>query len=73
MNDLSMSGRRWETSNTSALIPGDVFSLTRNKDQDVVPCDCLLMRGSAVLNEATLTGKKRRSFPTYFFFFQFIA
>lgn len=57
-----MPGHRWETSNTSSLIPGDVFSLTRSKDQDVVPCDCLLMRGSAVVNEATLTGKEPEAF-----------
>jgi len=54
-------GREWLEINTEQLVPGDLFSLTGgNKevaDSDIVPCDCLLLRGSAVLNEATLTGE----------------
>lgn len=48
---------RWQASTTQELLPGDLFSLRRSKKHDTVPCDCLLVRGSAVLNEATLTGE----------------
>lgn len=48
---------RWLTSTSEDLLPGDLFSLRRSKRNDTVPCDCLLVRGSAVLNEATLTGE----------------
>lgn len=48
---------RWQTTTTEELLPGDLFSLRRTKRNDTVPCDCMLIRGSAVLNEATLTGE----------------
>ncbi|CAM9468711.1 unnamed protein product, partial [Choristocarpus tenellus] len=48
---------RWQSSTTEDLLPGDLFSLKRSKKHDTVPCDCLLIRGSAVLNEANLTGE----------------
>lgn len=53
----SLWGLRWKSTTTEELLPGDVFSLRRSKRNDIVPCDCLLIRGSAVLNEATLTGE----------------
>eukprot|EP00752_Nemacystus_decipiens_P010629 g9467.t1 len=48
---------RWQASTTEELLPGDLFSLRRTKKHDTVPCDCMLVNGSAVLNEATLTGE----------------
>ncbi|CAB1105130.1 unnamed protein product [Ectocarpus sp. CCAP 1310/34] len=48
---------RWQSSTTEELLPGDLFSLRRSKKHDTVPCDCMLVHGSAVLNEATLTGE----------------
>jgi hypothetical protein len=37
---------------------GDVFSLTKSPKDDVIPCDALIISGSAVVNEATLTGER---------------
>lgn len=54
---ISANFFRWQSSTTEELLPGDLFSLRRSKRNDIVPCDCLLVRGSAVLNEATLTGE----------------
>lgn len=57
---------RWERVDTTALLPGDILSLTRVKPEkankateggDIVPADLLLLRGSAVVNEASLTGE----------------
>ena len=42
------------------LVPGDVIALStqsRRKDPIPVPCDCLLLSGSAVVSEAMLTGE----------------
>lgn len=41
------------------LLPGDLISLTRalGNDTTLVPADCLLLRGTAVVNESTLTGE----------------
>lgn len=53
--------KKWIDATTIDLVPGDLFSmpslLKDVPDSDIVPCDCLLMSGSAVLNEATLTGE----------------
>ena len=58
---------QWELVESCDLLPGDIVSLTRQKvhadgktdfeDGDVVPADLLLLRGSAVVNEASLTGE----------------
>ncbi|KAG3190212.1 Manganese-transporting ATPase 4 [Phytophthora cactorum] len=52
--------KTWKKMNSDLLVPGDVISVKRETvgDHDnMVPCDCLLLDGSAVLNEATLTGE----------------
>ncbi|KAG6619896.1 P-type ATPase (P-ATPase) Superfamily [Phytophthora cinnamomi] len=52
--------KTWKKVNSDMLVPGDVISVKRETDGDhdnMVPCDCLLLDGSAVLNEATLTGE----------------
>lgn len=46
----------WIETSTEELVPGDLFSLVTTHG-DIVPCDALLIRGSAVLNEASLTGE----------------
>jgi cation-transporting ATPase 13A1 len=46
----------WRESSTEELLPGDLFSLKKEKD-DVIPCDALILRGGIVVNEATLTGE----------------
>jgi len=38
------------------LIPGDIIRLPLDS-HDSVPCDCLLLRGSCLVNEAMLTGE----------------
>ena len=44
---------------STSLLPGDIVSLRREAGADapVVPADCLLLRGRAVVNESTLTGE----------------
>ncbi|KAF4317561.1 hypothetical protein BBO99_00003284 [Phytophthora kernoviae] len=52
--------KTWKKLDSDLLVPGDIISLKRETDGDhdnMVPCDCLLLDGSAVLNEATLTGE----------------
>lgn len=40
---------------SSTLVPGDVFELP--EDGKNVPCDCILLTGSVIVNEAMLTGE----------------
>lgn len=47
----------WKTVSTEELLPGDLFSLTKYAKDDVIPCDALIVRGGAVVNEASLTGE----------------
>lgn len=61
---------KWQERPIEELLPGDIMSLTAKKHEKeeehdakaakehlVVPCDCLLLNGSAIVNEATLTGE----------------
>ena len=52
-------GNKWEKIMTDDLYPGDVILLSRDgtKKKQNVPCDLLLLSGSAVVNEAILTGE----------------
>jgi cation-transporting ATPase 13A1 len=50
---------KWEKIMTTDLYPGDIILIRRQKDKKKqnVPCDLLLLSGSAVVNEAILTGE----------------
>ncbi|KAJ0406574.1 hypothetical protein P43SY_004463 [Pythium insidiosum] len=52
---------KWSSLSSDMLVPGDIISIKRETEGDnpdnSVPCDCLLLEGSAVMNEATLTGE----------------
>eukprot|EP00053_Salpingoeca_punica_P019510 m.197814 g.197814 ORF g.197814 m.197814 type:complete len:1363 (+) comp17670_c0_seq2:1993-6081(+) len=56
---LTFRGGVWRALKAEQLVPGDLVSLSRETgpDSDIIPCDCLLIRGNAVVNEATLTGE----------------
>ena len=49
----------WTAVSTDELLPGDIISLSAaaGDDEPIVPCDCLILAGSAVSNEASLTGE----------------
>jgi cation-transporting ATPase 13A1 len=49
---------RWEARGSYALVPGDVVALAHRRSEPVpCPADLLLLAGSAVVNEAMLTGE----------------
>lgn len=50
--------KKWIPITSFELLPGDIVSITRGSDSShVVPCDMLILSGSAVVNEAMLTGE----------------
>lgn len=50
---------RWIKITTDELYPGEIILLKKNKNQKkcMIPCDLLLISGSAVVNESILTGE----------------
>lgn len=55
---LVLRNSRWTSTSSANLAPGDVVSLCRGSSEDeLVPCDVLLLGGAAVVNEAMLTGE----------------
>ena len=69
---LTLRDGKWREISTQELQPGDIICLNVSKKaksdekdkkpqpdglSDVIPCDCLLLHGSAVVNEASLTGE----------------
>ena len=49
--------KTWTQIPSDHLLPGDIVSVTRTKDESALPCDLLLLDGSAIMNEAMLSGE----------------
>ena len=57
---FALRGGVWTAVSSDELLPGDVVSLSAQgggDDEAIVPADCLILEGSAVTNEASLTGE----------------
>lgn len=48
---------KWLKISTVELLPGDLVSVIRNTDETSIPCDLVLVNGSAIVNEAMLSGE----------------
>lgn len=46
---------KWKTIKSDQLVPGDLVSVTRSEHN--IPCDILLLKGSCIIDESTLTGE----------------
>lgn len=49
--------KKWQQIQSDALLPGDLISVGRTKEDSGVACDMLLVEGSAIVNEAMLSGE----------------
>ena len=49
--------RQWEQITSDKLLPGDLVSVGRTKEDSGVACDMLLVEGTAIVNEAMLSGE----------------
>ncbi|KAF2639587.1 cation-transporting ATPase 4 [Massarina eburnea CBS 473.64] len=49
--------KKWQEIVSDKLLPGDVVSVGRTKEDSGVACDMLLLEGSAIVNEAMLSGE----------------
>ncbi len=47
----------WEQITSDKLLPGDLVSVGRTKEDSGVACDMLLVEGTAIVNEAMLSGE----------------
>ena len=48
---------------SSTLVPGDIFEIP--EDGSALPCDCILLTGSIIVNEAMLTGESTPIMKTH--------
>ncbi|QGA12721.1 hypothetical protein EYB26_000366 [Talaromyces marneffei] len=48
---------KWQEITSDKVLPGDLVSVNRTKEDGGVACDILLIQGSAIVNEAMLSGE----------------
>ncbi|TID20530.1 cation transporting ATPase [Venturia nashicola] len=48
---------KWDETQSDKLLPGDMVSIGRTKEDSGVACDMLLVEGTAIVNEAMLSGE----------------
>ncbi|KAF2279527.1 uncharacterized protein EI97DRAFT_412601 [Westerdykella ornata] len=49
--------KKWQEIQSDKLLPGDVVSVGRTKEDSGVACDMILIEGTAIVNEAMLSGE----------------
>ncbi|KAK9475479.1 uncharacterized protein V1510DRAFT_409320 [Dipodascopsis tothii] len=54
---MAYRNSKWAEVQSDALVPGDLVSIVRTKDDSGLPCDLLLISGNAIVNEAMLSGE----------------
>lgn len=49
--------KEWIEIDSDELLPGDLISVTRSKEESGLPCDLILVNGTTIVNEAMLSGE----------------
>ncbi|OQN98061.1 hypothetical protein B0A48_15893 [Cryoendolithus antarcticus] len=49
--------KKWVEIMSDRILPGEMVSVSRTKEDSGVPCDMVLIEGSAIVNEAMLSGE----------------